>query len=42
MIGLFFFLIGIVFFFVKENVPRTVPSITVTTTNGATLVFQGV
>ena len=41
VIGLFFFLIGIVFFFVKENVPYTVPSITVTTTSGAMLVFQG-
>lgn len=41
IIGIFFFLLGLLFFLVKENVPYTVPSITVTTTAGHTLVFQG-
>ncbi len=40
VIGLFFFLIGIVFFFIKENVPVTVPTITVTTGSGRTLIFE--
>jgi hypothetical protein len=40
IICLFIFLIGLVFFFVKENVPYTTPSITLTTTTGHSLLFN--
>jgi len=39
IIGLLFFLLGLLFFLVKENVPYMAATITVTTTTGHSLVF---